>query len=434
MKSRTAWGRVALLIFSAVLIACDKDKPNVESKAAIVLQAWFHSGQAGERKTILDQVARFNLSQKEIKVELSFIPEGAYNAQVQAAALAGELPDLLEFDGPYLYNYVWQQQLIALDELMPAGLKENLLPSVIEQGSYADRFYSLATFDSGLVLYANGEMLKAVNARLPRDAGSAWSVEEFNELLEKLALHDGDGAVLDLKLNYTGEWFTYAFLPALKSAGADLIDRQAYQSAKGVLNAPAAVKALRYIQAWIRRERVDANVDDAAFISGRVAISWAGHWEYGRYAKALGDKLLLLPLPDFGWGSKTGQGSWSWGITRNCRYPEAAMTFLRFLLRTEEVLAMANANGAVPATISALQKSELYGPQGPLQLLADQHLQGNAVARPRTAAYPVITSVFQSAFQDIRNGANIEATLTEAVASIDQDIKDNNGYLTVVKR
>ena len=41
-----------------------------------------------------------------------------------------------------------------------------------------------------------------------------------------------------------------------------------------------------------------------------------------------------MPLPDFGQGSKTGQGSWNWGITAGSKHPQAAVEFLRFLLQT----------------------------------------------------------------------------------------------------
>ena len=48
--------------------------------------------------------------------------------------------------------------------------------------------------------------------------------DEFNQILGKLAARDSDQAVLDIKLNYTGEWYTYGFSPLLQSAGADLIE------------------------------------------------------------------------------------------------------------------------------------------------------------------------------------------------------------------
>jgi multiple sugar transport system substrate-binding protein len=302
------------------------------------------------------------------------------------------------------------------------------LPSIIEQGRYRGRLYGIGSFDSGLGLYARRSALGNAGIRIPTDPRSAWSVREFNEALAALADADPDRKVLDLKLNYAGEWFTYAYSPLLQSAGGDLIDRSDYRSARGVLNGAPAVAAMRTLQGWFKHGYVDPNLDDAAFVGGRVALSWAGHWEYPRYAEALGEDLVLLPLPDLGQGSRTGQGSWVWGLTRRAVDRQAAIDFLEFLLQPEQVLAMASANGAVPATRAAIERSPLYGENGPLRLFTRQLQNGFSVPRPQTPAYPIITSAFQQAFVEIRNGGDVQAALDMAVALIDQDIEDNRGY------
>jgi len=165
-----------------------------------------------------------------------------------------------------------------------------------------------------------------------------------------------------------------------------------------------------------------------------VALSWVGHWEFPRYHKAFGKDLVLLPLPDFGHGMRTAQGSWNWGITTSCRQPRAAWQFLAFLLRPDEVLAMTRANGAVPATRDAIARSPLYKPGGPLQLFAAQLLGGYSVPRPQTPAYPIISSAFEQAFRDIQNGGDVQAALNRAAALIDSDIRDNKGYPPVAVR
>ncbi|MGB5253209.1 MAG: extracellular solute-binding protein, partial [Sedimenticolaceae bacterium] len=384
--------------------------------------------QAAERQVLERQAARFGEMQPDIDVRLTFIPERSYNAQVQAAAVAGELPDVLEFDGPFLFNYAWQGRLQSLDGLLAVETQQDLLPPIAQQGRYLGRLYGVGTFDSGLGIYARRSALQAADIRIPSDPQDAWDAGEFGAILKTLAERDADGMVLDLKLNYAGEWFTYAFSPLLQSAGGDLIDRSTYQSADGVLNGSSSVAAMTALQDWFSGGYVDPNLDDAAFVSGRVAFSWAGHWEYARYAAALGDDLVLLPLPDFGQGSRTGQGSWVWGITKDSEDPQAAARWLEFLLQPAEVLIMATANGAVPANQAAVARSPLYGRDGPLRLFTRQLLGGLSVPRPQTPAYPVITSAFQQAFRDIRNGADVQATLDAAVAVIDQDIRDNQGY------
>jgi multiple sugar transport system substrate-binding protein len=186
---------------------------------------------------------------------------------------------------------------------------------------------------------------------------------------------------------------------------------------------------MQYIQDWIVQGYVDPNLDDAAFTEGRVALSWSGHWKFASYCPRgdCGD-VILLPLPDFGHGSRTGQGSWCWTVTRNCAHPERAMEFLEFLLRTPEILAMTNSNHAVPGTKSAVAASADYGVNGPLHLFAAQLQEGYAVPRPRTPAYPIISSAFQKALLDIRAGGPVAKALQRAARVIDRDLADNHGY------
>ena len=77
---------------------------------------------------------------------------------------------------------------------------------------------------------------------------------------------------------------------------------------------------------------------------------------------------------------------------------------------------------------SALEQSEMYGPGGPLNLLVQQLENGVALERPVTPAYPVITTAFAEAMDNIRNGADVKAELDKAVQIIDQNIKDNDGF------
>jgi multiple sugar transport system substrate-binding protein len=424
MKMRALLGLISIL----TIVACGDGSSTGPNEEANRVDAWFHSGQPGERSTIKRQIEAFNARQKGARVTFTVIPEGDYNSQVQAAAQADSLPCLLEFDGPYLYSYVWQGKLLPLDDLLPADVRKDILPTILDQGSYRKQLYSVATFDSGLGLFARRSALEAIGARIPHQAGEAWTIEEFEGILEQLAANDQDGAVLDLKLNYSGEWFSYGFSPILQSAGADLIEREGRARSGGTLNSAQAVRALTHLQGWHQRGRLDPNLDDAAFIEGRVPLSWVGHWEYPRYQEAVGDDLLLIPLPDFGQGTRTGQGSWNWGITRECHAPRLAMEFLLFLLQADQVLAMSQANGAVPGTISAIERSQLYAEGAPLSLYVEQLKGGYSVKRPSTPAYPVISSEFERAFRAIRDGKDVQEALDRAAAAIDREIADNKGY------
>ena len=399
--------------------------------AASEVSVWFHAGQGGERETMAAQAEAFNASQSKYEVNIVQLPEGTYTDQVNAAALAGDLPDLLDFDGPNIANYVWSGYLQPVDKLISKKVQADLLPSIIAQGTYPidNRLYSVGVFDSGLALWGNKKLLEKAGVTIPTKLSDAWTLTQFEEALSKLASTEGVDYPLDMKLNYgEGEWFTYGFSPIIQAAGGDLIDRSKWV-AKGTLNSTASVAALTNLQNWNSNDWiVPASAGDNKFYGDKtVGLALVGHWMWGAHSEALGDDLVLIPMPKFGSKHVTGMGSWNWGITKDAKNPKGAAAFIEYLLQKEEVLRMTDANGAVPATKSALAASDKFGADGQLNMYVQQ-LQAIAVNRPFHPGYPTVTSAFAKAVANILEGNDVKKELDIAARKIDEDIEDNAGY------
>jgi multiple sugar transport system substrate-binding protein len=398
------------------------------------ISVWAHQGQKNEASALQNAVKSFNSSQNKIKVDLKLIPEKDYTKTITATD-AADLPDVMEFDGPTMANFVYNKKLAPIDTYVSAKTLDNATPASKAQGEVDGKHYGLGMFDSGLGVYGNKKLLDAAGVKYPKGLSDDWTAAQFTAALKALKAKDSDGKTLDLQETggYANEWGTYGFAPIVWSAGGSLLKDG---KAEGALDTPAVVSALKTFQSW--KTYVDPNTDGNAFAKGRVALSWVGHWMYPAYSQALGDDLVVLPLPDFGNGPKTGQGSWAWGIGAATKNAKAAGAFLDTLLDDANVTAMTAANGAVPATKTALAKSELYKQGGPLQLFADQLAKpcGDsditqscvAVTRPVTAGYPVITSKFSEALNSIYGGADPKSALEKAARAIDQDFSDNAGY------
>jgi multiple sugar transport system substrate-binding protein len=435
---RTASTGLALVLPLAALAACGggggSDASAEAGSGEGTISVWAHQGQKSEAAALQNAVKSFNSSQDRIKVELKLIPETDYTKTITATD-ASELPDVLEFDGPTMANFVYNKKLAAVDDFVSAKTLSNATDASKAQGEIAGKHYGLGMFDSGLGMYGSKKLLDAAGVKYPKGVDDAWTADEFDAALKALKAKDSDGKVLDIQEGngLANEWGTYGFAPIVWSAGGGLLKDG---KAQGALDSPAAVSALKTFQSW--KGTVDPNTDGNAFAKGRVALSWVGHWMYPAYSEALGDDLVVLPLPDFGDGPKTGQGSWSWGIGADSKNAKAAGAFMDFLLDDANVTAMTKANGAPPATKSALAASELYKQGGPLQLFADQLAKpcGDsdiskscvAVTRPVTAGYPVVTEKFSQALNAIYGGSDPKDALSKAARAIDRDFSDNAGY------
>ena len=457
--------RVALLAttalvgtaFAAAPVAAQGD-PNVCDgviEGPVELQMTIHSGTNPGPE--LETVEAFNTgvgAELGVTVVMNALGEGAYETSLKSAAAAGEMPDIVDMDGPFLYEFVWADLLRSIDSCLTDEEKDAFLPSIIEQGTYEGQLYSLGTFDSGLGLWGYRSMLEDVGARIPAGPDDAWTVEEFDQVLRDLqAAGYGANGPLDIKWHYgAGEWRPYGFAPMIQSAGGDIIDRSTMASSEGVFNGPEAAGAWTQFQTWVNDGLIDlvaeddSNVtlgpDGEAMTGDETPLSWVGHWMYPPYSEAFGDDLVNLPLPNFGNGSKTGMGSWNWAAstgpdgrsgTGDEADLDAVFAFIKHVTSPAEIDRFTTANGAVPATKEALAASPLHAEDGIMGIyvenLNNAHTdvsmdKAGAVPRPATPAYGFIRDRFSDIMADIVAGADVQSTLDRAAAAIDQEIED----------
>lgn len=390
------------------------------------IEIWWHEGAESEVLAVSSFVEDFNASQDEVTATLTLIPEADYAAALRGAAASGDLPDVIDTDASFAFNYAWSGDLQPIGSCIDDDLRADLLPSIIEQGTYADRIWAVGMFDSGLGMYSLRSVLEDVGARIPTGPEDAWTIDEFDDLL--VALRDaGFERPLDVKKNYgQGEYYSYLFQPFVWSAGADVIAPD-FSTADGHLNSAPAVEALTRFQAWHLEGFVDDNEDDAAFVELRSPLSMVGHWEFNRYFETFGDDLVLLPLPDFGEGTVSGQGSWQWTVSADAD-ADAAWAFIEFTLQPEQQVVIADASGAIPSRISVAEQTEKFGPGGPAELFRIQLEEGFTRPRAPHPSYATISPTFNQAIQDIMDGRDVQEALDDAVATIDADLEANEGY------
>jgi len=394
--------------------------------AQTTLSMWYHgAGNEVESKIINQIISDFNASQADWKVELQSFPQAAYNDSVTAGALAGNLPDILDVDGPNMPNWAWSgyMQPLTIDESKLA----NFLPGT--KGVWNGKLYSIGLWDAAISLVTRKSTLDALGLRVPT-LDQPWTKDEFMDALAKAKASGKYEFALDLGTAWTGEWFPYAFSPFLQSFGGDIVDRTTYKTAEGALNGPAAIEFGKWWQGLFTEGYAQATQDpadrDSGFANGKYAFSWNGNWAALGALKAF-DDVLFLPAPNFGNGSKIGAASWQFGVSAKSQHPDGAAKFIEFALQDKYLADFSNGIGLIPATTTAAAMTDNYKEGGPLAVFFDLSAKQGLV-RPVTPGYVVESKVFEKALADIAKGAEVEATLDAAVDEINADIEKNNGY------
>lgn len=392
------------------------------------LTMWYHGGGNEVESALINQiVSDFNATNADYNVNLESFPQGSYNDSIVAAALAGDLPDIIDVDGPVMPNWAWANymQPLSIDETIIA----DFLPGTI--GRWNGELYSVGLWDAAVSLYARQSTLDALGLRTPT-LDNPWTGDEFMAALDAAKASDICEHAFDPGMAWTGEWYPYAFSPFLQSFGGDIVDRSTYKTAEGALNGDEALEFGAWWQSlfaggYAPGTSQDPSDRDTGFIDGKYCFSWNGNWAAVATLDAGVDDLLFLPAPDFGKGSVIGAGSWQFGISATSEHAEGANAFIEFALQDKYLAAFSDGIGLIPSTMAAAAMTKNYAENGPLNVYFALSSE-QALVRPVSPGYVVAAKVFEKALADIANGADVADTLDAAVDEINTDFERNGGY------
>ncbi|MEJ1990484.1 MAG: sugar ABC transporter substrate-binding protein [Maritimibacter sp.] len=392
------------------------------------LSLWYHGAGGDVEGVLINQIIDdFNASQSDYNVVIESFPQESYNDSVIAAALAGNLPDILDVDGPVMPSWAWSGYLQPLP--IDSAEFDDFLPGT--KGIWDGKLYSIGLWDAAIALYARQSTLDELGLRTPT-LDEPWTGDEFMAALDAAKASGKYEYAFDPGMAWTGEWYPYAFSPFLQSFGGDIVDRSTYKTAEGVLNGDAAMEFGEWWQklfadGYAPGTSQDPANRDTGFIDGKYAFQWNGNWAAVATMDGGVDDVLFLPAPDFGNGPTIGAASWQFGVSAASEHPDGAAEFIKFATQDKYLAAFSDGIGLIPATASAAAMTENYKEGGPLAMFFGLS-EAQAKVRPVTPGYVVAAKVFEKALADISNGADVADTLDAAVDEINADIEKNSGY------
>jgi len=413
-------------MLSANIYGCSSSNNATEDGVAKIT-VWTQEGQVVEQEYYKNAIEQFNeLYAGEIEASLQMIPRGngyEYENKINAAATSGSLPDIIAMDGPSVANYADSGIIVPIDEYFTEDKLEDFVPSIIKQGTVDGQLYALGAAESTVVLFYNKDVLDAAGIQAPTTLEDAWTWKEVYEISKKLKTNDMYGINLDWDL---GEGQIYAFAPMIWSNGGELLSEDG-KKIDGYLNSDKSIEALEFYQKFAVEGLINLQPLPNDFEEGKSAMYLMGSWEIQTIEESYPDfNYGITYYPKFSESSKvvSPSGDWGFGIPSGSENQEAAAKLLEFLTSAEEVEEYCSAISKPPARISVFDNMEEY--QDENKKVIKEQVINTAHPRPISTSYPVLSSEFASALQDIRTGVDVKDALAKVVTRFNEDIKRNN--------
>ena len=290
-----------------------------------------------------------------------------------------------------------------------------------------DEYYSKdELFDSGLAFWANKSMLENAGVRIPADYKDAWDKAEFEDALKKLKDSGVEWPIYVRQNKPSTEYYTW--MPFVASFGGDYMNRET-GLCTGTLDGDNTIASFDFLAKLFTDGYADATCDyEDSFQKGENALALYGHSKYQDYKAALGDDLILVPLPDMGHGVYTCSGSTVMIMTTGAQESgndDAVWAMLQEATNPDYIKMVVDVNGAVPARSSVMDAIPDYCEGGTLYLYRQQLESGISFLRPYTPAHMTIYDAMASVIGNIYAGADPATELHDAAANIDEIITEN---------
>lgn len=395
------------------------------------LSIWVHTIEdTPEGEAYKESVDLFNEKYNGIYfADIEFIPRndsgGGYSDKVNASVMSKDLPDALTVDGPNVAAYASNGIIQPLAELTEEE-KSVYLNSIIDQGTYDKKLYTLGAMESSVGLYYNKDILGKAGIEIP-DADHPWTWNEFLDICKKLQpiMEEKNGYCLDMTFP-VGEASIYYYAPFFWSNGGDFVSEDGL-SVEGILDSSENKEALTFFKTLVDNSYMSKTPIDTLFETGRAAFKFDGAWLVNTIYENYPDiNLGVAPyIVGNNWNGEryTPTGSWAYAASSETKSLEGATELVKWMSGVESGILLHEKTKGLPSTHKAFEEISLFSENENYKALYEQ-LNKYGHPRPKTPVYPQVSTSFQQVLEGVAlNGKIAETELQNSIERINAKLK-----------
>lgn len=367
----------------------------------------------------------FEAANPGIDVVHQNVPFDELNTAIETRVARGDGSiDVYAADTPRIPAFASRGYLLNLDDARARIESEVPSKVEIELVSHNNSVWAYPMWTSTQFMYYNRDLLAAADVAEP--SGDPANRMTWEQVVADAVKAQAAGAEVGLMFQQVDRY--YQLQPLFESSGAgnglagdDLLEPE--------VNGEDWMKTAAWYGSIFEKGIGPRGISPAQtndlFARGKVAFFVGGPWAIAAFNAAEGLNYGVAPHPYFENGAEiTPTGAWALGINPHADNLDAARKFAEFVTLTTEGSFLTTENfPLIPVNKGGFAE---YGKAiaamtpkiGPAFDIMSHEAMNTAVARPRTVGYVAFETEMNRVFADIRNGADVKATLDDAQARL----------------
>jgi ABC-type glycerol-3-phosphate transport system substrate-binding protein len=369
-------------------------------------------------------VAKFEELNPGITVEVETVTFREVFQQNQVRLGSGsDNPCIVSVDAPLVASYGLRGWLVPLDEHFSEEERDVWVDALERSSIYEEQLLAPPIWNSSQLLYYNLDMFEEAGIE-PPGPDERWTWEQVADAAKQLTTDDVWGFQFEQANRI------YQLQPLPQGRGAPVIGEDGL-SVDGIIDSPAWIEAFTWYSnlynEWGVAPKGEVDVQEL-FANEKLAMVVRGPWAIKQLIDAdLPFEWRAAPHPHWENGEVlVPADSWHLGVNPNCPHIEEAVRFVKFASSTEAGQIWFDTGVMWPPQEPLLDQI-INNPEnedwpGKAYTIAAQEAEF-AEPRPLTPGYLEYEDILSSAFEDIRNGADVEESLAAAEQRIQRELQ-----------
>ncbi|CAA9559579.1 MAG: hypothetical protein AVDCRST_MAG33-1533 [uncultured Thermomicrobiales bacterium] len=367
-------------------------------------------------------VAAFTAENPDIQITVEEVAFRDLFQQNQVRLGAGqESPDIISVDAPVNSSYGLRGWLLPLDQYFTPEQTGAWVPAQLESSLYEGQLLSVPVWNSSQVLYYNLDMLTAAGITPPGET-ERWTWDQVGEAARALTAEG--------RFGFQFEQFNriYQLQPLAQGKGVPVIGEDGL-TVKGIIDSPEWVEAFTWFS-QLHRDQIapggEVEVGEL-FRAQQLAMTIRGPWGIQEFIETpLDFQWRVAPHPYWGGEIHVPTDSWHLGVNARSRYPEQSARFLQWVSSTAGATVWRSHEAIWPAQQELLDEivndpANAEWPNRAYVIAAGESEHGTP--RPLTVGYLEYEELLSDAFEDIRNGSDVQESLSGAAERIEREMQ-----------
>ncbi len=316
-----------------------KQEAKTEAKAEPVTIDFTYWASAGAESEAFDGlVQQFEEKNPGIKVNKQGGDFKDFYTKLETRIAANNAPDATRIQYQQIGRYSSNGVLLDITQKLPADYGKDFIPSVWKAVSYKNAIYALPQHTDTLAVFYNKDYFEKLGIKAPDKLEDAWTWNQFLDIAKQLK--EKAGAKYGFSFNWTKS-NSYRWLPLLYQKGGALLTDDLSKSA---INSPEALETLKMTQSFVKDNLIPAGTSvkgtediNNLFSTGTTGMVITGNWMASNFEKNMKNYKFGATYMPKDKEAASDMGGNALGILKKAKNPEAALTFVQYMVSEESM-------------------------------------------------------------------------------------------------